>query len=73
MKEQVKEVLKRVLNISEVSDDISQQNCENWDSLRHLNLIVELEDEFGVSFEPEDIAEMKDLNSVLNKIEQLKK
>jgi acyl carrier protein len=72
MKEEIKEVLKKALNISEISDNISQQNCENWDSLRHLNLIVELEDEFGVSFEPEDIAEMKDIPSIQEKIEKLK-
>lgn len=72
MKEQVKEVLKRVLNISNVPDEISQQNCDNWDSLRHLNLIVELEDEFDVSFEPEDIAEMKDIDTIIKKIEHLK-
>lgn len=72
MKEQVKEVLKRVLNISNVPDEISQQNCDNWDSLRHLNLIVELEDEFDVSFEPEDIAEMKDIDTIIKKIEEIK-
>lgn len=73
MKEQVKEIFKRVLNITDVPDNISQQNCDQWDSLRHLNLIVELEDEFGVSFEPEDIAEMKDFDIVIAKIEELKK
>lgn len=69
MKDEVKDVFKRVLNITYVPDNLSQQNCENWDSLRHLNLIVELEDAFDVSFEPEDIAEMKDLDAVLKKIE----
>lgn len=72
MKDEVKDVFKRVLNITDVPDNLSQQNCENWDSLRHLNLIVELEDAFDVSFEPEDIAEMKDLDAVLKKIEILK-
>lgn len=72
MKDEVKDVFKRVLNITDVPDNLSQQNCENWDSLRHLNLIVELEDAFDVSFEPEDIAEMKDINSIINKIEKLK-
>lgn len=72
MKDEVKDVFKRVLNITDVPDNLSQKNCENWDSLRHLNLIVELEDAFDVSFEPEDIAEMKDLDAVLKKIEILK-
>ena len=72
MKAQVKSVLKNVLGIQEISDDISQQNCGAWDSLKHLNLIVELEEEFDVSFEPEDIAEMKNLDIILKKIQQRK-
>ena len=36
----------------------------NWDSMRHLNLIVELESEFCVEFEPEEIAEMKDYERI---------
>ena len=35
------------------------RNCDKWDSLRHLNLIVELESEFGVEFDPEEISGMK--------------
>ena len=42
-----------------------------WDSLNHLNLIVELEDEFNVSFEPEDIAEMKSLDIIETKLNRL--
>ena len=66
MRERIKEVLKRVFELDEVSDDISQSNFVKWDSLNHLNLVVELEDEFGVSFEPEDIAEMKSLAKLTN-------
>lgn len=68
MRERIKEVLKRVFELDEVGDDISQGNCMKWDSLNHLNLVVELEDEFGVSFEPEDIAEMKSLGGIETKL-----
>ena len=71
MKERIKEVLKRVFELDEVSDDISQSNFVKWDSLNHLNLVVELEDEFGVSFEPEDIAEMKSLEGIETKLMNL--
>lgn len=73
MRDKIKEVLKKSLNIQDVSDNISQSNCDNWDSLRHLNLIVELEDAFDVSFEPEDIAEMKDLAAIEKKLINLGK
>ena len=71
MRERLKEVLKRVFELDEVSDDISQSNFVKWDSLNHLNLVVELEDEFGVSFEPEDIAEMKSLEGIEAKLTNL--
>jgi acyl carrier protein len=45
-------------SIENITDDLAQKNVSFWDSLRHLNLIVELEEKFGVSFEPEEISEM---------------
>lgn len=71
MKERIKGVLKRVFEMEEVKDDLSQTTCMQWDSLSHLNLVVELEDEFGVSFEPEDIAEMKSLEAIEMKLKAL--
>lgn len=71
MRDKIKEVLKRVFELDEVYDNISQTTCAKWDSLNHLNLIVELEDEFNVSFEPEDIAEMKSLDIIEVKLNRL--
>jgi len=68
MKEQIKEVMKRVFDLGNIADDISQQNCDKWDSMNHLNLVVELEEEFNVSFEPEEIAEMKSLDKIQESI-----
>lgn len=66
MKERLFRVLSQVLK-SEVDENTSQKNCSNWDSLHHLNLIVELEIEFDVSFEPEEIGAMKSV-AVIEKI-----
>ena len=71
MRDKIKEVLKRVFELDEVHDNISQTTCVRWDSLNHLNLIVELEDEFNVSFEPGDIAEMKSLDIIEAKLNRL--
>jgi len=60
MKNRIKKRIMNALNINEeiINDDFSQGVCQKWDSLRHLNLVIELEDEFDVSFEPEEIADM---------------
>ena len=69
MKEKVIKIMKDVLEMDEVSMNTSQDNCENWNSLRHLNLVSELEDEFGVEFEPEEIAEMKSVDKIIEIIQ----
>jgi acyl carrier protein len=71
MKEEIKEVLKNVLGTDAIPDDISQQNCDVWDSMRHLQLIIELEEKFNVSFEPEDIAEMKSLPEIERQVKKI--
>lgn len=68
MKERVKEIMKRLFCLDTISDDISQQNCDKWDSMNHLNLIIELEEIFDISFEPEEIAEMKSLEKIEEKL-----
>ena len=47
MKEKVIEIMKDVLETEDISLNTSQENCENWNSLRQLNLVSELEDEFS--------------------------
>ena len=69
MKEKVLEIMTNVLETEDVSMDTSQNNCENWNSLRHLNLVSELEDEFDVEFEPEEIAEMISVGKILETIQ----
>ena len=51
--------MKDVFDVSDLDNTCTQETCENWDSLHHLMLISELEDVFGVEFDPEEMAEMK--------------
>ena len=64
MKEQIKAIMARVFGLPEIEDGISTTTCDRWDSLRHLNLTIELEMEMGVEFEPEEIAAMKYLDQI---------
>ena len=64
MEKQVLDVLRRVFKDSSIDENCSQKNCAAWDSMNHLNLVVELEMEFGVSLEPEEIARMVDFAAV---------
>lgn len=70
MDKKIIEIMQRVFEVDNVNEETSQANCEKWDSLHHLNLIVELEDAFDVEFEPEEIAEMKSFAAVKHALEQ---
>lgn len=59
MEEKVLEILKNLFELDTVDENCSQSTCEKWDSMGQLNLVVELETEFNVSLEPEEIGEMK--------------
>ena len=66
MKERIKTVLKRALKLDNISDNISRETSTNWDSLAQLNIAIELEDEFKISFTPNEI-------SLLNSIIEIEK
>lgn len=68
--ERLDKILAGTLNLNSVPADISQNNCAAWNSINHLNLIIALEAEFGVMFEPEEIAEMRSRQIVLKLLEQ---
>lgn len=64
MDNQILDIMRRVFQSENIDENTSQLNCENWDSIHHLNFIVELENEFGLEFEPEEIADMNSFGKV---------
>lgn len=69
MEKKIIEIMKNVFSTEDITKKTDQTNCEKWDSLHHLNLIVELEDAFDVEFEPEEIAGMKSFETVKKSID----
>ena len=70
MENKIKEVLSEVLeiDISNITNEIAQENCVKWDSLQHLNIMVELEEALDLSFEPEEIADMITFEKILETV-----
>jgi acyl carrier protein len=56
----LKRVLANIFGVPEESLDetSSQDNVPTWDSLHHMNLVLALEEEFGVIIPDEDAANM---------------
>lgn len=66
MKDRIKKVMLKTFEVDSIQDDISKQNFQMWDSLKHLILISNLEEEFNISFEPEDIFKIQNISDIEN-------
>ena len=58
--QRIKNVMSVVFEISveEIKDDSSPDTIGYWDSLKHMNLVVALEEEFKTEFTEDEIVEM---------------
>ena len=53
-----------------LSPDASQQNLPGWDSFAQVKLIIGLEEEFGISFLIDEVAETKNVSDLLRLIQE---
>jgi acyl carrier protein len=47
-----------------VKDDSGRENVEEWDSLGHMNLVMEIEEVYGVALSTDDALEIVDVASL---------
>ena len=66
LEDRILEVLKNTFELETLDTTCSQKTCDKWDSMGQLNLVVELEMEFDVSLEPEEIGEMKSFADIVS-------
>lgn len=73
MPARVLNVVSQVLGIpvDEITDDSSPENVEAWDSLKHMNLVLALEEEFGIRFSDERIVAMLSVRSIKDAVAEL--
>ena len=73
MENRIKKVMSEVLdiNIEEITDSTSPDLIESWDSLKHMNLIVALEEEFSIEFRDDDLENLLNFKLIKITIEEL--
>ena len=71
MNNSLKNIMSNLFDIpvDEINDNISPENCEQWDSLQHMNLIFAIEEEFGVSLTDNDVLKIRDFISIIDILE----
>ena len=69
--EKVRGITADVLEVpaSQITPQSSPESIEAWDSVHHLNLILALEQEFAIQFEPEEIDQMNSVARILDVLE----
>jgi acyl carrier protein len=62
----VREIASDVLQVDgdAITPDSSPENVASWDSVQHLNLVLALEDEYGLQFLPEEMDQMKTVGEI---------
>ncbi len=66
MREAIVSVLSQVFAVpaGTIDDKFSPQTCKKWDSLKHLQLVLALEDRFACTIDPGDIPRLVNPNEI---------
>lgn len=70
--ERLIEVFKDVFDCDDIviDDKTTANDVEGWDSYQHINLIMAVEDEFGIRFEMGEINGMKNVGEMVDIISE---
>lgn len=65
------EVLQKILNNQQlvVSDELTADQVEGWDSLTHMVIITELEKKFNIRFRFDEIAGFERVGDMIDRIQ----
>jgi acyl carrier protein len=56
--------------VAEVTDELSPDTLDDWDSLSHLRLVTALEEAFDVKFENAEIMDMASVGAIREMLER---
>ena len=68
IKNQILTIMKSSFSNTKIDENSNSDNTDNWDSINFLLLIVKLENDFNIKFQPEEIAEIDSFNSIHDSI-----
>ena len=58
------------LSAEKIEKNFSQENTRNWDSLKHMNFIVAIEEEFKIEFDDDEAFEMTSYEKIISVIKE---
>ena len=74
MENRIIELIARVLNVpvGDVTLETEIGELDEWDSLRNVQIIAQLEKEFEVKITPDIIMDLEDVSDIISLIKELK-
>lgn len=54
----------------ELNESMTASDVEGWDSLSHINLVLAVEKEFGISLTTRDVRSLKNVGDLMRLIEK---
>lgn len=74
MENRIIELIARVLNVpvGDVTLETEIGELDEWDSLRNVQIIAQLEKEFEVKITPDMIMDLEDVSDIISHIKDLK-
>ena len=57
------------IDVASVTTETTPDTVEAWESMSHLNLMLSLESQFGISIDPEEIPTLVSVQAIADKVE----
>ena len=76
MEKKVLSCFKKVFKNSKIPKDVGKikmGNIKQWDSLGHINLLLEIEKKFQIKFSMKEISEIKNMKKIIAKLNKIEK
>lgn len=72
IKDRVIAIMAKVFEVApgQITKESSIGDFPAWDSLGNLRMLQEIQDEFNIEFEPEEIIELEDVNDIIKIVEE---
>ncbi len=66
VEKKIKSVMSSVFDIpiEHIDENSSHETIENWDSLRQMNLVLALEEEFSITFNENEIIDLENFKLI---------
>lgn len=70
IKNKVCEIIAGICGVapSEITENSSVGDYPQWDSVGHLSILSQVEEAFDISFEPEEMMDIEDVNDIIKTV-----